>query len=66
MRYDARRWRKLARSASAHCFRRARESPRRRAHIVERFTKRFGAQTSESRKQAAQAVKAKKVPVAAK
>ena len=33
---------------------------------VERFTKRFGAQTSESRKQAAQAVKAKKVPVAAK
>ena len=29
---------------------------------VERFTKRFGAQTSESRKQAAQAAKAKKTP----
>ena len=33
---------------------------------VERFTKRFGAQTSESRKQAAQAAKTKKVAVAAK
>jgi len=32
---------------------------------VERFTKRFGVQTSESRKQAAQAAKAKKTPVAA-
>ena len=28
-------------SASAHCFRRARESPRRRAQIVDRFTRRF-------------------------
>jgi large subunit ribosomal protein L31 len=32
---------------------------------VERFTKRFGVQTSESRKQAAQAAKAKKTPAAA-
>jgi len=41
MRYDARRWRKLARVASAQLRIRISGSPRSNAHIVERFTRRF-------------------------
>jgi hypothetical protein len=41
MRYDARRWRKLVRDASTQLRRRMSGSPRRKAHIAERFTRRF-------------------------
>src|SRR4029453_7403018 len=41
MRYDARRFKKAARSISAQATTRSRTSPLRKAHIVDRFTRRF-------------------------
>ena len=41
MRYDARRFRKLVRAISAQAMTRGSGSPRRKAHIVDRFTRRF-------------------------
>ena len=41
MRYDARRFKKLLRSVSARMTSRSRISPLRKAHIVDRFTRRF-------------------------
>ena len=41
MRYDARRFKKLLRSVSAQMMSRSRTSPLRKAHMVDRFARRF-------------------------